>query len=343
MRVLVFAERLRLPLDEGFKNTAIHVTRALRSGHDVLALTTFGEDIAAEGVRNIPANKLLLSSALRRAIAGFAPDVVLYIPTASATPFAMLRTRVLRGYAGRARVVLLALQPRVYNPLARLAVRALRPPLTLAQSESMAASLRALGCRVGMLRSGVDAQRFAPVDRETRMGLRATLRLPAAAFIVLHVGHINSGRNVQALVQVQQAGCQAVLVGSTSTEQDETLARQLEQAGVIVVRAFVERIEQYYQAADCYVFPVTSATGAIALPLSVLEAMACNLPVVTMPYGDLAALFVAGGGLSVARNDWELVSHVLAARQVTNANTRALALPYSWASVAQDVLRQAIA
>jgi hypothetical protein len=62
--------------------------------------------------------------------------------------------------------------------------------------------------------------------------------------------------------------------------------------------------------------------------------------VVTMPYGDLPTLFPAGGGLSVARNDWELVSHVLAARQVTNAGTRALALPLSWTAVAQDILQQ---
>lgn len=340
MRVVVFSERLRLPLDEGFKNSAIQMARALRADHDVLALTTFGEDIPGDGVCNVPANKLLLSAALRRAISEFAPDAVLYIPTASATPFAMLRTRVLQSYTA-ARVVLLALQPRQYGPPARLAIRLLRPPLTLVQSQQMAAALTSLGCRVGMVRSGVDAQRFAPLDGPSKQVLRAQLGLPQDAYIALHVGHINSGRNVQALAQVQHAGCQAVLVGSTSTEQDDALAHSLEQAGVIVVRSYVERIEQYYQAADCYVFPVTSATGAIAVPLSILEAMACNLPVVTMPYGDLAALFPAGGGLSVARNDWELVGHALAARQVANVTTRALALPYSWAAVAQDVLRQA--
>ena len=144
---------------------------------------------------------------------------------------------------------------------------------------------------------------------------------------------------MQVLAQIQQAGCQAVLVGSTSTGQDDRLVHMLEQAGVIVVREYASAIEEYYQAADCYVFPVTSATGAISLPLSVLEAMACNLPVVTMPYGDLAALFPATGGLSIVRNDWELVGHVLAARQVVNPGTRALVLPFSWPAIARELVQ----
>jgi glycosyltransferase involved in cell wall biosynthesis len=306
----------------------------------VLALTTFGEDIAAEGVHNVAANRLLLGRALRRAVQSFQAEVVLYIPTASATPFAMLRTHVLHSHAPQARIAMLALQPRAYDPLTRLVIRLIKPPLIIVQSGEMAGHLSALGCRVVKVRPGVDATRFTPIDPAQRPGLRARLGLPVEAFIVLHVGHISQNRNVQALAAIQQAGCQAVLAGSTSTEQDDGLAKRLEQSGVIVVRSFIERIEEYYQAADCYVFPVTSATGAIAVPLSVLEAMACNLPVVTMAYGDLPALFPAGGGVSVVRNEWELVSHVLAARQITSANTRALALPFSWPSVAREIMQQ---
>jgi glycosyltransferase involved in cell wall biosynthesis len=340
MRVLVFSERLRLPLDEGFKNTAINLVRALRQEHEVLALTTFGEDIPAEQVHNVAANKLLLSNPLRRAVQDFAPQVILYIPTASATPFAMLRTRVLHSYAPQAPIAMLALQPRAYDPVTRLVIRLIKPPLTIVQSSDMVTHLAGLGCRVSWVRGGVDAQRFSPVSLEERRRLRAQLGLPADGYVALHVGHINVGRNVGILAGIQKAGCQAVLVGSTSTEQDDQLAHRLAEAGVIVVRDYVSRVEEYYQAADCYVFPVTSATGAISVPLSILEAMACNLPVVTMPYGDLPALFPASGGLSVVRNDWELVSHVLAARQVRSANTRALVLPFSWPSVAREILQQ---
>ena len=339
MRILVFSERLRLPLDEGFKNTAIHLSHVLRAEHDVLILTTFGQDIADAGVRNVPANKLLLSRALYREIRGFGPHVILYIPTASATPAAMLRTRVLARYAPTAHVAMLALQPRSYDPVTRLAVRWLRPPLIIAQSQAMVKLLGSLGCRVALMRSGVDTDRFVPIGAGERAAVRRRLGLPENRFIVLHVGHMTKSRNVQLLAQIQATGCQAVLVGSTSTEQDEGLAHSLSAAGVTVVRSYVSHIEEYYQAADCYLFPVISDTGAIALPLSVLEAMACNLPIVTTPYGDLATLFQTGDGLFFARSDAELIAGVLAVRQGDGVgDTRSLVLPFTWQAVARQIL-----
>lgn len=342
MRVVVFSERLRPPFDEGFKNTAVQLVRALRKKHAVLALTTFGEDIPGEGIQNIPANKLLLSRALRETIAGFAPDVLLYLPTASATPAAMLRTRVLARYAPQAKTALLALQPRSYDRMTRTVIRLIKPRLILAQSAAMASGLAALGCRVARMYSGVDAARFAAVTAEERVLLRQHLGLPTEAWIVLHVGHINVGRDIAILSQVQRRGCQAVLVGSTSTEQDEHLARRLAADGVIVVRRYVEKIEEYYQAADCYLFPVAGATGAIASPLSVLEALACGLPVVTTPYGDLPELFSGQAGVLFATGA-ELLTAVDALPAISPIDTRPLALPFSWDAIAQDILRTTLA
>ena len=338
MRILVFSERLRPPMDEGFKNTAISLVRALRLEHDVSALTTFGEDIPAEGVRNVGANKLLLSRPLRQAVESFAPEVLLYIPTASATPAAMLRTRVLGRYAPGASVAMLALQPRSYDPVTRAAIRLIKPRLMLVQSAAFRRPLSGLGCRVAPLGSGVDAARFSPVSHEQHLLLRRQLGLPPDAWIVLHAGHINRNRNVQALSLVQQAGCQVVLLGSTSTPQDEALAGELQAQGVIVIRGYVSAIEQYYQAADCYVFPVTSDTGAIAVPLSVLEAMACNLPVAAMPYGDLPVLFPATDGLVYVHSNDALARDVMAMRAGGAVNTRSLVLPHSWQAVARDIL-----
>ncbi len=338
MRILVFSERLRPPLDEGFKNTAISLVRALRQEHDVLALTTFGEDIPANGVRNVAANKLLLSRPLRQAVKSFAPEVALYIPTASATPAAMLRTRILASYAPRARVAMLALQPRSYDIVTKAVIRLIKPRLILAQSAVMQRALSGLGCRVAPLGSGVDTERFGPVSAEQRLELRRQMGLPPDAWIVLHTGHINRNRNVQALGLIQRAGCQVVLIGSTSTPQNEALANELQQQGIMVISSYVPSIERYYQAADCYVFPVTSDTGAIAVPLSVLEALACNLPVVTMSYGDLPVLFPPVDGLAYVQSDNELVKAVMAMRTGGRANTRALALPHSWQAVARDTL-----
>jgi glycosyltransferase involved in cell wall biosynthesis len=240
-------------------------------------------------------------------------------------------------------VAMLALQPRRYDALTRLAVRFIHPRLIITQSAGMASQLAAVGCSIATMRSGVDADRFTPATAGERRRLRLELGLSPDAYIVLHVGHINTNRNVQALALLQNAGCQAVLVGSTSTPQDDSLSHRLQEQGVIVVRSHVTNIASYYRAADCYVFPVMSNEAAIALPLSVLEAMACDLPVVTTPFGDLPALFPAADGVRFAADEDALVRCVLAVRDSGAPQTRFLIREYTWDAVADAVMAEVTA
>ncbi len=94
---------------------------------------------------------------------------------------------------------------------------------------------------------------------------------------------------------------------------------------------------------DLYVFPLKDTghnfpksyneIGAIDLPLSVLEAMSCNLPVITTPFGALPRIFQPCDGLIFCRNDTEILDSV---RELPNdliSNTREKVLPYDWKSV----------
>ena len=65
----------------------------------------------------------------------------------------------------------------------------------------------------------------------------------------------------------------------------------LEGDGVIILREAFPEINELYQASDIYCFPVTELEGAMEIPLSVLEAMALNLPVITTRFGRLPELF----------------------------------------------------
>ena len=338
MKIVVFSERLEPPFDEGIKNTAWHLICALRAGHEVVGLTNFGQGWPPDGIEPVSANKMLWGGALRRRIASFRPDIVLYIPTACATWPSFLRARTLKWYTGGAPTALISLQPRRYGPLARVLLPLLRPDHLLVAGESSRRALAALGCPAQVLPPGIDVQRFVAVSDDEKQSLRKRYDIPSEKCVALHVGHINAKRNVLRLIRLQERGYQVVVVGSTSTPQDEEIAGVLEAAGVRLVRHYVADIETAYQMADVYVFPATGQTSAIEMPLSVLEALACDCPVVSTPYGDLPARLPAGVGVRYVRSDEEMCTAVDALCRSKPDGMRDLVLPFAWEETARTLL-----
>jgi glycosyltransferase involved in cell wall biosynthesis len=129
-----------------------------------------------------------------------------------------------------------------------------------------------------------------------------------------------------------------ILVASTSTAIDRELLIELRESGVIVITDFVESIQHYYQMANCYLFPVLQPTSAIDAPLSVLEAMACNLPVVTTRFGALRDMFQPGNGFYYGDTEEEIVDMVHQALAEPDCRTFEKASHYSWENVASSIL-----
>lgn len=294
MRVLVFSERLAPPRDEGIKNLALHLADALRrAGHDVLALTSGGADWPEQQVIDLPANRLLWSQPLARHIAGFRPQAVLYVPTASLTLASAVRSRVLKRHAGGAPVGLIATQGRRHGGFARLVGHLVRPDLCVVQSSATATQAQALGWRTLRVLPSVDAAAFCPALLPQRAALRARYGIPADAWVVLHVGHLNRRRGVTDLAAAADLA-HPVLVASTSTPQDGALADELRAAGVHLLTTYLPDVAEAYQFADVYLFPTPpdpTAPSSIDLPLSVLEAAACNLPILARRFGALPDLW----------------------------------------------------
>lgn len=337
MRVLYVSEALAPPFDEGIKKASWHLMRALQTRHDVLAITSRGPGIPTAGVQAVRANRLLVSRTLGGRVRAFRPDYAVYFPTACATLFSFARARVLAWYS-RTPVALIAFQPRAYGRLARLLIPLLMAGPVWAQGQATAAPLRALGCDVRILPPAVDTEAFAPADAERRRALRERYGLAEAQRVVLHVGHILPNRNVQALASLQRAlqgEAQVVMVGSSAFGVDAALVQALKDGGVVVITKYVERIAELYQMADCYVFPVRSAQGSVEIPLSVLEAMACDLPIVSTPFGELPRLFPEGDGVRYIPDDAALADAVRRAFAEGPAGTRARVLRYGWAAAAQ--------
>jgi glycosyltransferase involved in cell wall biosynthesis len=249
----------------------------------------------------------------------------------------------LRRYCPRACIVLLGLQPRYHSRLQRRIIPFLAPDLVCVQSRSSQAYLQQLGCSVMLLPSGVDLSIFRPASVERRRALRVLYGLRTDQPVALHVGHLQPGRNIEVLADLAARGnWQVVLVASSSLDQLPELGARLRRTGVRVVAGYQPAIEQLYQLADVYLFPVVSTNNAIEVPLSVLEAFACDLPVATTRFGGLPRLFEAHGcsGLRFVDSPAQLVSAAEQLCRSAPAGTRVLAAPFGWERVASALLEQ---
>lgn len=346
LRVCLLSENLSLPMDEGFKKLVYSLIDPLARMADLLVLTTCPAGAVPPPVRAARANRLLLGLELGRAVRRFRPDVVIYVPQAAATLNSFIRCGVLRGYAPGARLLMVALQPRSYGRAARHLIprlRLLRPDLILVQSLDTQDGLRAFGCQTAMLPSGIDLAAFQPAAEAAKRALRAKYGLGPDAFVVLHVGHQSRTRNVLLLNRMRaELGCDTVLVASTSTHVDGDVGAAIRQGGTLLIDRYVEHVAELYQMADCYLFPVHVSTSSVNMPLSVLEAMACGLPVVTTPFGSLPLWFSEGPGFVFADTDDGLVAavaHLYRARErVSPEQMRARVAPFSWAALAETLL-----
>jgi len=137
-----------------------------------------------------------------------------------------------------------------------------------------------------------DTDKFKGIKTaQIKIDLRKKYGLPKNAFIISHTGHLNENRNLRSLIPLQKAGCQIVIVGSSSTPKDSigpnSLKEELLNEVIIILDGYIEHIEEIYQLSDAYIFPVVAQNSSIGMPLSILEARACGIPVITTDFGSI--------------------------------------------------------
>jgi glycosyltransferase involved in cell wall biosynthesis len=122
--------------------------------------------------------------------------------------------------------------------------------------------------------------------------------------IAVHVGHLRRTRGLDRLIEVKTrlgGQIEIVVVASPYFEPEDTLMADLQIAGIRVDRGFIASIADVYLSADLYLFPPPpQSEGAIELPLSVLEAVSCGLPVVSTPFGALPGALAGVTGVRFA-------------------------------------------
>lgn len=336
--VVVSEDTTGLP-DEGYVKFVRELIAAIRPHRPVIELM-----IPAESASKRLGGMLRRCQRLREAARS--PDVqgrpgaaMIYVSRSSCTVCALLRARVLKLSARRLTVAMVGLQPRKLSGFQNLVAQALWPDLLLVGTSGERDLYRQRGARAEVITGGVDLSRFRPAVAGEKEALRAKWGVPADKHIVLHVGHATTGRNLQALSPLASApGIAVMAVLSSRPGQGATpLLEKLEQNGVLVLAGYLPDVEELYRLSDCYVFPTLSTDHALALPLSVIEALASGLPVVSVPVGALPERFSGQPGVRFA-SAGELQTAV-SAQLKDRPPTRHLAEPYSWRAQADRLLR----
>ena len=336
--VFLVAEEVGEAPDEGYAKVTVELGRALSRHAKVLTHVTAQGGPESRGRSGVRRMRAVVSRGLRAKLRLARPSTVVYLSRSSVTLSALVRSRLLKWAAGGAPIVMIALQPRRLRWPGSLATRLLWPDLVLVSTDDELRNSRALGARVDRMVTGVDLERFRPAMPGERAALRLKWGIPGDTRVVLHVGHLTAGRNLEALLPLAAEPAYSVVVVTSSQRgsASESLEHELRSHGVHLIQGFLSDVDEIYRLADCYVFPTVSTDYAIGMPLSILEALATGLPVAAMRFGALPERFGNAGGVLLVDTPGELVEAV--ARLLEDSpNTRELSRGFSWATVAEQV------
>jgi len=319
-KILTLIDERRVETDEGIYNFAYNLGQA--NGWSFIA-------------KNIKHKFLPLS--FIKTVRKYNPDFIIYIPTASLTIVSFIRAKLIKKLTEK-NIAIIGLQPRKYNKFIKrlLMLNIFKPDVLFVQILKEYKFFRRIGFRVYMIPSGVNLKKFKPVSREKKIALREKYGISKKDFVVLHIGPLRKSRNIDIFEQLTDK-YKVLLVGSTSLPQDKNIKNRIISNGGIVIDRFFPNIEEIYQLSDLYLFPVQEEGAAISFPLTILEAMACNLPVISTQFGVLPYFLKEEKGFIWMNTTEEILEKINKVRQMKKINTRKIAEQFSWGEVGKKL------
>lgn len=286
--MIIISDCLTGKIDEGCLKVANSLTKRMKKVNPSTTIVSYDRRPDYSDI-HLSLNKLFLDKKLFSIIKK-KNEPVLYIPFASNTTASCIRTFILSVFSGRRCNVLFVLRFPM-NRLAKFMLKLSGAKVIALSQASFEFYKRVVGEKSIYLKTGIDTDKFVPVSFEQKNELRKKYCIPEGKKVLLHVGHLKGGRNIDKLVNVSNQYHIILVVSSvTEAEKDAGIRKQLETRGnVTIIDSYLENIQEVYQMADLYLFPVQEVENCIDIPLSVLEAASCNIPIVTTEYGELSA------------------------------------------------------
>ena len=318
MKICLIGEYSEI-LDEGMKNIMHNIAVLLKPNHDVLMLS--GWD----------AFKIKFWRNLRN----FKPDIVHYVAGPSLNTLILLKLIKL---FFKCKIILSAVHPQQSSFLQ--VARFFKPDIVLVQSQETDKLFKLLGFNTGFLANGVNTEKFVLVSSQEKSKLKKKYEISKEKFVVLHVGHLIKVRNLKIFEKIQNENNQVVIVASRHFKQDQKLYNSLRKKGCIIINEYLPYIEEVYRMSDCYVFPVLKGES-IQTPLSVLEAMSCNLPVITQRFDGLAEIFNEDDYFIFTEDEWDFVNHLEKIKgnivKGIEIKNRDKVMDYSWNNIVKEL------
>ena len=195
------------------------------------------------------------------------------------------------------------------------------------------------GRQINLFHAGINAEKFAPADPETRRNLKVKYGFDPDKAVVVHVGHCSSGRGLEAFLALDPQKYQRLVVASGMFE-DPNTASALEAGGVQIHRGYLEHVEEIYQLADVYLFPTRSNEFVISIPLSVMEALACGTPVVGYrTFENFHEIRAAEGALALVDSEAQLPAAVADAAKKKQSQSL-LQSTQTWDEIADEMIEK---
>lgn len=325
MRICLLGQN-RGDLDEGMRN----ITHAL--GHMLEARHC----VAISDPRDFK------SKAFWNGIRAFRPDIIHYLHGPTLRSFVLVKLLSLT--CPGAKCIISATHP-ILSHLDWKLVAFLKPDLVLTQSTTTEERFTRASIKTEPFPSGVDIHKFQPISAHDRALLRKKYGVPEDTFLILHIGSIRPERNIQELIQLQKDDNQVLIVGHKSAGQNSELYEDLKKSGVIVWDDYIRDIHEIYAMADCYIYPTVSKydyfgrakIASIEMPLTVLEAMACNIPVISTKFEALPRFFSEGDGLFFVSGAEEKLNCIEEIKKGILVNTREKVIAFSWENITESL------
>ncbi len=162
--------------------------------------------------------------------------------------------------------------------------------------------------------NSVDTERFFPVCDDEKRELRRKLNLPQSGKLAIYTGRLVSYKGLPLLLRVwheiQRTHKNVLLLlvgtGGLDIHNCEAELRRYVNANhlqhAVYFPGTVRNVPDYLQASDLFVLP----TENDAFPSSLIEAMSCQLPVITTPVGAIKTIITdQQNGLLVEPDDFQ--------------------------------------